>query len=176
MESNFASWKAGCEIRSIPHMPPGHGLHPCHINFQVIINTFIRTLECVYLSTFTNAIFVERAAGWYFDEASRLGSRPGCRLFCGFPAYWFPPTVLTHETQSTVASPVSETPPSPIEHELWCSPKCRHVRMLSEDRCNLYSVLNRCSLSKEYIILCTQESRHDASYWLIITLNILLRS
>lgn len=94
MESNFASWNSGCEIRSMLHMLPGLVLHPCHINFQVIINTYV--YEHVYLSAFMNAIFMERAAGWCFDEGSRLGSRPGCRLFCGFSAYWFPPTVRKH--------------------------------------------------------------------------------
>lgn len=85
MESKFASWKAGCEIRSILHMPPGLVLHPCHINFQVIMNTLIRTNERVYLSTFMNAKFVGRAAGWCFDEGSRFQAR--VHSFCGFSAY-----------------------------------------------------------------------------------------
>lgn len=63
VESNFASWKAGCEIRSILHIPPGLVLHPCHISFQVIINTLIMTNECVCLSTFMNAKLVGRASG-----------------------------------------------------------------------------------------------------------------
>lgn len=78
------------------------------------------------------------------------------------------------QTQSTGASPVSGTTPSPIEHQLWCSPSCRPDRVLGEDRCTLYSALNCCSLRKEYIILCghMQEARHRPNYWLIIRLNI----
>lgn len=172
MESNFTSWKAGCEIPSILHMLPGLVLHPCHINFQVIINTFIRMYEHVYLSAFMNAIFMGRAAGWRFDEGSRLGSQPGCTFFCGFSAYWFPPTVLKHA--NSVDWSLSCVWNHPIPYRAPTMVFAKPDRVLGEDRCTLYSALNCCSLSKEYIILCgrMQEARHRPNYWLIIRLNI----
>lgn len=75
--------------------------------------------------------------------------------------------IIFTETQPATAARKKKS----IFKESRCTPRCRLVRMLSEDHCTQYSALNVSWQVVCKLCGCTWGTRHDTNYSLIIKLS-----